>query len=63
MADPDRARFEAWARTLEGNDRLSLARHIGPGYVYSTTQAAWLAWQEAARQQLAACHPFEPSLP
>jgi hypothetical protein len=47
----DRARFEAWARTLEGNDRLSLARHIGPGYVYSDTHAAWRGWQEAVKQE------------
>jgi len=55
-AEAEREAFEAWVLTQDSNP-LSLARHIGPGYVYSDTHAAWRAWQ--AHAALSGWQPIE----
>lgn len=57
-----RKRFEAWAK-LDFKLMRQPDRAYGMDYAYETTQAAWRAWQESARQNSASSEPSPFSEP
>jgi len=57
MTDEQRKRFEAWAKTENLVNLRSQITHCKYDYVSNTTETAWRAWLEAARQNSAYSDP------